>query len=132
MAIARAMKRLGARWYLFGAQAVALHGAARATQDIDVTVLADFETKRLLAALKREGINPDFEDAAFIAQTRVVPAKHTASVKVLANRPRDVADAARLLQLHRGAVNVGEVTDLLRQLELALAEVARLEALLTA
>ena len=37
-AIAGVMKRLGAKWYLFGAQAVALHGAQRTTQDIDVTV----------------------------------------------------------------------------------------------
>jgi hypothetical protein len=66
------MKRLRARWYLFGAQAVALYGAARATQDIDVTVLGDFEAKDLIAALTREGISPQFADAAFVAETRVV------------------------------------------------------------
>jgi hypothetical protein len=32
---------LGLRWYVFGAQAAILHGVARATADIDVTVDPD-------------------------------------------------------------------------------------------
>jgi hypothetical protein len=174
VALSRALRRVRARWYLFGAQAVALHGAARATQDIDVTVLGDFELVDLLAALGKEGIEPRLADLEFLARTRVVPAVHRASgwgidvvlggagleeliaaqatprrvgpatvpllrlehllvLKLLAGRPRDLADASRLLQLHAGAVGLDEVRDLLRQLEQALAEdglVARLEGLL--
>jgi hypothetical protein len=176
VALSRALRRVGARWYLFGAQAVALHGAARATQDIDVTVLGDFEVGELLEALRAEGIEPRLTDRKFLALTRVIPAVHRASgwgvdvvlggagleeliaagatprrvgpatvpllrlehlltLKLLAGRPRDLADASRLLQLHAGAVGLEEVRDLLRQLEQALAEdglVARLEALVTA
>ncbi len=76
MAIARAMKSIKAQWYLFGAQAVALHGAQRTTQDVDVTVLTEKSTAQLIAALKREKIVPRFSDAAFIEQTRVVPCDH--------------------------------------------------------
>jgi hypothetical protein len=78
-AIARAMKRLKARWYLFGAQAVLLHGAPRTTQDIDVTVLTEAPTATLLRALRAERIIPRFDDEAFIAQTRVVPCEHRPS-----------------------------------------------------
>jgi hypothetical protein len=78
-ALARALRRLGARWYLFGAQAVALHGAARATQDIDVTVLGDFELEALFDALARENITPRIDDATFLAEARVVPSVHRPS-----------------------------------------------------
>ena len=78
-AVGRAMKAVGARWYLFGAQAVALHGVPRATQDIDVTALVDSGTAALLTALTAEGITPRFDDAEFIATTRVIPADHRAS-----------------------------------------------------
>jgi hypothetical protein len=44
-ALGRALGKLGLRWYLFGAQAALLYGAARLTADIDVTVqLGDRET----------------------------------------------------------------------------------------
>lgn len=148
--VCRAMKRAGARWYLFGAQAVALHGVPRATQDIDVTVLVEAGTRTLLAALRSEGITPRFDDEAFIATTRVISADHRASgwkidvvlggpgleelfvseavahrvghvtvpllrlehlltLKVLADRPRDVADVSRLLAVNRSTVKPAEV-----------------------
>ena len=65
-AIARAMKQLKARWYLFGAQAVLLHGAPRTTQDIDVTVLVDGSPAKLVRALRNQRIVPRFDDIAFI------------------------------------------------------------------
>lgn len=79
LAVGRAMKRLKARWYLFGAQAVALHGVPRATQDVDVTVLTEATTQQLLRALVAEGLRPRFDDASFVAATRVIPADHPAS-----------------------------------------------------
>jgi hypothetical protein len=78
-AIGRAMKRLKARWYLFGAHAVLLHGAPRTTQDIDVTVLTDAPVAKLLAALRASGIHPQIDDAAFFERTRVIPCAHRPS-----------------------------------------------------
>ncbi len=78
-AIAAAMKRLGAKWYLFGAQAVALHGAQRTTQDIDVTILVERSTEDVVAALEKHGIVPRFSDREFVEQTRVIPCDHPAS-----------------------------------------------------
>jgi hypothetical protein len=37
-AAAAAFDRLGAGWFVFGAQAAILHGAARLTADVDITV----------------------------------------------------------------------------------------------
>ena len=79
-AIARAAKRVKLRWYLFGAQAVALHGVPRTTQDIDVTVLiGELPASRLVDALAREGLVAQHEDEAFLAATRVIPTEHAAS-----------------------------------------------------
>ena len=162
-AVSRAMKRIDARWYLFGAQAVALHGAPRATQDIDVTVLVDGAAEPLLAALRAEGIIPRYDDPDFVTTSRVIPADHRASgwkidvvlggagledaiaaeaidhkvgrtsvpllrlehlitLKVLADRPRDVADVSRLLTVNRATVDADEIRQLLRALEQALGE----------
>lgn len=38
-ALRRALDGLGAGWYLFGAQAALIHGSARLSADIDITVL---------------------------------------------------------------------------------------------
>jgi hypothetical protein len=75
----RATDELRARWYLFGAQAVALHGAQRATQDVDVTILVDTPPRDVVVALRRQKIVPRIDDAAFIAQTRVIPCDHAGS-----------------------------------------------------
>ena len=37
--LASSLDALGIRWYVFGAQAAIVHGAARLTADVDVTVL---------------------------------------------------------------------------------------------
>ncbi len=78
-AIGRAMKRLKARWFLFGAQAVLLHGAPRTTQDIDVTVLTEAPIAKLVEVLEAEDIIPLIADSAFIEQTRVLPCEHLPS-----------------------------------------------------
>jgi len=76
-AAARALK--GERWYLFGAQAVAIHGVPRVTADVDVTV----EPSRaglspLMRRLERAGfvLKPVGDIDSFIAQTRVLPFTH--------------------------------------------------------
>lgn len=46
------------------------HWVARTRQDIDVTVLADGPSAKLLSAIGEQRIIPRFDDAAFIDQTR--------------------------------------------------------------
>ena len=80
-ALAGALARLRARWYVFGAQAVVLWGRPRLTADIDVTVRMDpEEPERLVEALAAAGFSvrigapPDF-----VRLTRVLPFVHDAS-----------------------------------------------------
>lgn len=69
---------LAVDWYLFGAQAAIVHGAARLTADVDVTVLlpAVLSTRTLVDALERCGFEPRFDDARFLQRTRVIPLQH--------------------------------------------------------
>jgi hypothetical protein len=77
-ALAQTFRELGLRWYVFGAQAAILHGAARLTADVDVTVeLASRSIPDLLDALTRTGFVsrvPDPRD--FADRTRVIPLVH--------------------------------------------------------
>jgi hypothetical protein len=76
-ALKGALDGLGLRWYLFGAQAAILYGAARFTEDFDVTVeLGELPTRNLIDAMVGAGFTPRFADAAFIERTRVVPFVH--------------------------------------------------------
>lgn len=82
--LAAALRRLGARWCILGAQAAVIHGRPRMTADIDVTVeLGSRSVNALLAALSTSGFAPAFEfDEAFIAATRVVPVVHSSGMPV--------------------------------------------------
>lgn len=66
-------------WYLFGARAAILHGVARLTADVDVTVrLPDtLSTSALVAVLERHRFRPRVTGADFFERTRVVPFVHT-------------------------------------------------------
>jgi hypothetical protein len=79
--IAAELRRRRARWYLFGAQAVVLHGHVRHTADIDVTVEVDARSlSELVARLTRTTFElriRGFE--AEVAATRVVPLRHRAT-----------------------------------------------------
>jgi hypothetical protein len=77
-ALAAAFRERGARWYLFGAQAALLHGAARLTADVDVTVdVGPAGAPPLLAALRRGGFVPRVADIhEFAERTRVLPLAH--------------------------------------------------------
>jgi hypothetical protein len=80
VAFARVAKRLALRWYVFGAQAVNLHGFPRATADLDLTIdLGELEPAAVVAALTKAGFTARFSDAAFIAATRVIPVVHDAT-----------------------------------------------------
>lgn len=80
-AVAGALKKLGVRWYVFGAQAAIVHGSARLTADLDVTVeLGTVPSERLVRALVRAGCRPQVADAAaFLVEARVLPLVHTKS-----------------------------------------------------
>ncbi len=153
---------LGLRWYVFGAQAVVVHGRPRLTEDVDVTVeLGELDATSLAAHLERAGFDPaSFVDAEFLAATQVLPFVHVATgmpldvvlagpgleeiflaeaepvdvgglrvpvlkvehllvTKVLAARPKDLEDARGILR-GGAAVQLGEVRDLLSELERAL------------
>jgi nucleotidyltransferase AbiEii toxin of type IV toxin-antitoxin system len=79
--LARGLGALGVRWFLFGAQAAILHGSARLSADVDVTVDLGARTSReLVDALSHEGFGLRVTDAAgFVEATRVMPLVHLAS-----------------------------------------------------
>ncbi len=77
---ARALEALGARWYLFGAQAAILHGAARLSADVDITVdLGGRSTAELASALQAAGFELLVADPEFVERTRVLPLVHARS-----------------------------------------------------
>jgi len=80
VAFADLAKRLGLRWYVFGAQAVNIHGVPRATADLDLTIdLPQGPTSSFLRALEAAGFTARFSDPEFVAATRVLPVVHRAS-----------------------------------------------------
>jgi hypothetical protein len=80
-ALATVLGTLGARWYVFGAQAVLVWGRPRLTGDVDVTIFLDPEQPDpFVAAMTELGFElrvADVDD--FVARTRVFPFTHTAS-----------------------------------------------------
>ena len=79
--LSRAFSELGVPWYLFGAQAALLYGAARLTADVDVTVRLDerISVDATVDRLQKHGFRLRATDPAFIRQTRVLPIVHEAS-----------------------------------------------------
>ncbi len=72
-------------WYVFGAQAVALRGAPRATQDVDITVaVSQDQLPSLLVALESTGIQQrypeQFED--LLVAGAVVPLVHSSGMEI--------------------------------------------------
>lgn len=74
-----ALGALGVKWYLFGAQAAIVHGAARLTADVDVTVdAAVHSTAELVSALAAAGFASRLGDAGDVVEaTRVLPLVHS-------------------------------------------------------
>jgi hypothetical protein len=165
-ACAAAFAELGVRWYLFGAQAAFLYGAARMTIDVDLTVMLDARSpQELSAALSRHRVRVRVgeDEAAFIEQTRVLPVVHMESgvagdivlagpgleegfleraverdvlgvkvpvaaaedlvvMKVLAGRPKDIADVKAIVAAQGDALKVDDIRETLRLVEAALGQ----------
>lgn len=80
-AFSAVMRSRGARWYLFGAQAVIVWGRPRATADVDVTAqVRPSEAPELVSEMEAGGFQVRVPDPReFVARTRVLPFVHRAS-----------------------------------------------------
>jgi len=80
-ALAIVLGNVGARWYVFGAQAVLVWGRPRLTGDVDVTIFLDPEQPdAFVAAMTKAGFDLRVTDVHdFVARTRVFPFTHAAS-----------------------------------------------------
>ena len=84
-ALARVLDAHGLPWFVFGAQAVAVRGAPRATQDVDVTVeVASRHLPELLAGLQAAGLRHRYPDLAdeLVAGGAVLPLTHASGMEV--------------------------------------------------
>lgn len=78
--LAVALDTLGARWYVFGAQAALVWGRPRLTTDVAVTVKCSVSTEQLVRALDTRGFSLRIDGTeTFIRTTRVVPLEHRVS-----------------------------------------------------
>ena len=55
--LAVALDAIGARWFVFGAQAALVWGRPRLTTDVDVTVKCSVSTRALVRALETRGVS---------------------------------------------------------------------------
>jgi hypothetical protein len=78
-ALSAVLAGLGARWYVFGAQAAIIWGRPRLTADVDVTVRLDPEDpQELVHALETAGFRLRVAEAeGFVRRTRVLPFVHS-------------------------------------------------------
>jgi hypothetical protein len=82
------------RWYLFGAQAVIVHGVPRLSADLDVTLtLVPDAPEGFAQDMESAGFLLRVRDPAFVIRTRVMPFVHQAT-----GMPLDVVLAASGLE----------------------------------
>jgi hypothetical protein len=80
VAFARFAERNNLRWYVFGAQAVAIYGVPRTTGDIDITLDPGADgLDALVAPLRRAGFVPRISDPSFALETQIYPVTHEAT-----------------------------------------------------
>ena len=92
-AAAPVLSRWG-RWYLFGAQAVVVHGVPRLSADLDVTLALQPDTPdRFAGDMEAAGFSLRVSDPGFVRRTRVMPFLHQAT-----GMPLDVVLAASGLE----------------------------------
>jgi hypothetical protein len=79
VALSRVLSSWGP-WYVFGAQAVIIHGVPRLSADVDVTIRLTPDTPRAFVdAMRAAGFDPRDSDLQFIERTRVMPFVHVAT-----------------------------------------------------
>ena len=84
-ALARVLDSRGLRWFVFGAQAIAVRGAPRTTQDVDVTVeIERSRLEELTGALAAAGFTHRYPEIADELRDRsaVVPLVHSSGMDV--------------------------------------------------
>jgi hypothetical protein len=92
-ALAGVLCRWG-RWYLFGAQAVTVHGLPRLSADVDVTLqMSPDDPARFTQEMKEAGFDLLVGDPEFLRRTHVLPFLHRAT-----GMPVDVVLAASGLE----------------------------------
>ena len=108
------------RWYLFGAQAVIIHGVPRLSADVDVTLaLVPDAPDRFVRDMTAAGFTLRVDDPDFIRRTRVMPFAHLAT-----GMPLDIVLAgsgledeflrrARPMDVHGTTIPVIEIDDLI-------------------
>ena len=107
-------------WFVFGAQAVSVRGAPRATQDIDITVAVKrTHLRALVAAFEFEGLRHRYPDLSeeLLAKGAVLPLSHQSGMEVdlvLAGSGFEVAalDRATRVAIDGVEVPVAHATDL--------------------
>lgn len=68
------------RWYVFGAQAVIVHGVPRLSADVDVTLaLVPDAPERFASEMAEAGFALRVDDPDFVRRTRVMPFVHLAT-----------------------------------------------------
>ena len=83
--LATVLDARGLPWFVFGAQAVAVRGAPRATQDVDVTVeVAREALTELVRALESSGLRHRFPEVAdeLLSTGAVLPLSHPSGMEV--------------------------------------------------
>ena len=108
----RVLDGRGLRWFVFGAQAVAVRGAPRATQDIDITVQVERTRLRaLVEALESEGLRHRYPDLAedLLVRGAVVPFVHPSGMEVDLVLAGSGLEAIALARASRVAIDGVEV-----------------------
>ena len=111
-ALARVLDGQGLPWFVFGAQAVAVRGVPRATQDIDVTVEVErAHLRALVEALESEGLRHRYPDLAgeLLARGAVLPLSHSSGMEVDLVLAGSGFEAAALDRATRVAIDGVEV-----------------------
>ena len=117
-ALAPVLRRWG-RWYLFGAQAVILHGFPRLSFDVDVTLeMTPEERSRFVQEMRDAGFDSVIDDPEFLHRTRVIPFVHRPTTMPLdlvlagSGLERDFLRRARPIDVDGTAVPLIDIEDL--------------------